>query len=568
MTVIKGTITDATGQPLAGATLTFTALQTTAGMLKSVATYITTGRGEYEFTVTPGVYSVSLSQNGANGYVLGSVHIYDDSPDGTLNSFLNAKNIDTRPEALRQFATLVQQAETAATTSASNADSVATAKEEATRSATEAKDAATRAEQSATNATQSEQNAKTSETAAALHEQSGVTHETNAGQSAAAAALSEQNAAGSAAAAGTAKDDAVRSATEAKDAATQAAQSAANAGKSATEAAGHATDAQQALKAAQETVKTPHFITPKGDISRWVPMRDSLTGTAEWKVTQGSPGIYQSGAIFNSAPWEIQHLISSPGDLLRYGGGIRFFYNILDNLNDIAKGTDLLEVRLMIPDEAVPAGANVPPATPDKPYLVAGLIARHFSTEKIAIYYPDDDVTASPQFYASYQTTTGVESSLILGMVFNLVEYRILLYDAVRELPNIKYARSGVYTPPGILCIRSGNNPVSRIIFNFLESSVLRENPVYRLTPEDNGATFYCPLAFTDFITLPDAPLPEGFSVKLISEEWGRTLVTPENNNVAIDTGSPNHMRYSTGLSRGIQYLTQIGKNGKEWLLR
>lgn len=109
MTVIKGTITDATGQPLAGATITFTALQNTAGMLKSVATYITTVRGEYEFTVTPGVYSVSLAQNGTNGYALGAVHIYDDSPDGTLNSFLNAKNTDTRPEALRQFEALAQQ---------------------------------------------------------------------------------------------------------------------------------------------------------------------------------------------------------------------------------------------------------------------------------------------------------------------------------------------------------------------------------------------------------------------------------------------------------------------------
>ncbi|HFD8837441.1 TPA: prophage tail fiber N-terminal domain-containing protein [Salmonella enterica] len=60
-----------------------------------VATYITTVRGEYEFTVTPGVYSVSLAQNGTNGYALGAVHIYDDSPDGTLNSFLNAKNTDS-----------------------------------------------------------------------------------------------------------------------------------------------------------------------------------------------------------------------------------------------------------------------------------------------------------------------------------------------------------------------------------------------------------------------------------------------------------------------------------------
>ncbi|EIZ6789339.1 prophage tail fiber N-terminal domain-containing protein [Salmonella enterica] len=125
MTVIKGKITTATGDPVSGATIALTALQTTSAMLRSITTCVTTTQGEYDFTVTPGVYSVRLSQNGTGGFELGSVHIYDDSPDGTLNSFLNAKNSDTRPEALRQFDVLVQRAETAADTSGSGADSAA-----------------------------------------------------------------------------------------------------------------------------------------------------------------------------------------------------------------------------------------------------------------------------------------------------------------------------------------------------------------------------------------------------------------------------------------------------------
>ncbi|EEJ4413349.1 prophage tail fiber N-terminal domain-containing protein, partial [Salmonella enterica] len=125
MTVIKGKITTATGDPVSGATIALTALQTTSSMLRSITTCVTTTQGEYDFTVTPGVYSVRLSQNGTGGFELGSVHIYDDSPDGTLNSFLNAKNSDTRPEALRQFDALVQRAETAADTSGSGADSAA-----------------------------------------------------------------------------------------------------------------------------------------------------------------------------------------------------------------------------------------------------------------------------------------------------------------------------------------------------------------------------------------------------------------------------------------------------------
>ncbi|EAW4991511.1 hypothetical protein B5W87_15630 [Salmonella enterica] len=125
VTVIKGKITTATGDPVSGATIALTALQTTSAMLRSITTCVTTTQGEYDFTVTPGVYSVRLSQNGTGGFELGSVHIYDDSPDGTLNSFLNAKNSDTRPEALRQFDVLVQRAETAADTSGSGADSAA-----------------------------------------------------------------------------------------------------------------------------------------------------------------------------------------------------------------------------------------------------------------------------------------------------------------------------------------------------------------------------------------------------------------------------------------------------------
>ncbi|EAP9735474.1 hypothetical protein EU621_20240 [Salmonella enterica] len=125
VTVIKGKITTATGDPVSGATIALTALQTTSSMLRSITTCVTTTQGEYDFTVTPGVYSVRLSQNGTGGFELGSVHIYDDSPDGTLNSFLNAKNSDTRPEALRQFDALVQRAETAADTSGSGADSAA-----------------------------------------------------------------------------------------------------------------------------------------------------------------------------------------------------------------------------------------------------------------------------------------------------------------------------------------------------------------------------------------------------------------------------------------------------------
>ncbi|EJC5210317.1 prophage tail fiber N-terminal domain-containing protein [Salmonella enterica] len=180
MTVIKGKITTATGDPVSGATIALTALQTTSSMLRSITTCVTTTQGEYDFTVTPGVYSVRLSQNGTGGFELGSVHIYDDSPDGTLNSFLNAKNIDTRPEALRQFEALVKQAtdsagqagdsEAAARDSAGQAaiseQTATTAAATATTAAGTATGAAQQAATSEQHASQSEKNAAASEATA------------------------------------------------------------------------------------------------------------------------------------------------------------------------------------------------------------------------------------------------------------------------------------------------------------------------------------------------------------------------------------------------------------------
>ncbi|ENB1438422.1 prophage tail fiber N-terminal domain-containing protein [Salmonella enterica] len=321
MTVIKGTITDATGQPLAGATITFTALQNTAEMLRGVATYITTDRGEYEFTVTPGVYSVSLAQNGTNSYALGAVHIYDDSPDGMLNSFLNAKNIDTRPEVLKQFEALVQQAtdsaiqasdsETAARNAAGQAvtsgQTAASAATTATTAAGTATAAAQRAATSEQHASQSEKNAAASEASVsqtvlditstgetvkkAIQTQGqhfvdmAHTEATSASQSALDAQTASQTAQQAKTEVQTLADNAATSATRAQeqagksaDAATQAITAATQAGKSATQAqaqaahltesvtqaqtsvtqaAASADDAQKALKAAQEIAKTP-----------------------------------------------------------------------------------------------------------------------------------------------------------------------------------------------------------------------------------------------------------------------------------------------------------------------
>lgn len=114
MTVIKGTITTATGDPVAGAIITLTAQKTSNGILDNTVTDIYTDAGKYEFTVMPGIYNVTLTTGGKNICDLGAIHIYDDSPDNTLNAFLTLTKADPTPDELRQYALWAQTAKESA----------------------------------------------------------------------------------------------------------------------------------------------------------------------------------------------------------------------------------------------------------------------------------------------------------------------------------------------------------------------------------------------------------------------------------------------------------------------
>ncbi|HGA9033567.1 TPA: prophage tail fiber N-terminal domain-containing protein [Salmonella enterica subsp. enterica serovar Java] len=110
MTVIKGTITTATGDPVAGAIITLTAINTSNGILDNTVTNVFTDSGKYEFTVMPGCYAVRLTTGGQEGCDLGTIRIYDDSPDGTLNTFLTLTKTDLSPDALHQYEAWGKQA--------------------------------------------------------------------------------------------------------------------------------------------------------------------------------------------------------------------------------------------------------------------------------------------------------------------------------------------------------------------------------------------------------------------------------------------------------------------------
>lgn len=57
------------------------------------------------------MYSVRLTQSTQRLSEIGVIRVYEDSTDGSLNDFLGATDIDLRPEALKKFEELAQQAQ-------------------------------------------------------------------------------------------------------------------------------------------------------------------------------------------------------------------------------------------------------------------------------------------------------------------------------------------------------------------------------------------------------------------------------------------------------------------------
>ncbi|ENH3186452.1 prophage tail fiber N-terminal domain-containing protein, partial [Escherichia coli] len=137
MPQLKGVIKTPTGEPLGGATITLTSLHNRAGILKGVFSHVTTQSGEYDFPVLPGVYSVRLTQSAQRLSEIGVIRVYEDSTDGSLNDFLGATDIDLRPESLKKYEELAQQAQQSAEAAAESeqqagqhADAAAREKEE------------------------------------------------------------------------------------------------------------------------------------------------------------------------------------------------------------------------------------------------------------------------------------------------------------------------------------------------------------------------------------------------------------------------------------------------------
>ncbi|ECJ4438859.1 hypothetical protein CB423_02170 [Salmonella enterica subsp. diarizonae] len=318
------------------------------------------------------------------------------------------------------------------------------------------------------------------------------------------------------------------------------------------------------VNTAGASVSSARLYTPRGDVSRWIAGIDSVAGNQDWKITTGANTStwYYMTPTKSGSQWEIQHPMPGSEDFFKYGFRVRFSCYFDDVDVATMEGKVLLELRLIMPDSAIPAGTAVPAATPDKPYLAFGFIVRCVDG-KYKIYDLDTDVTSSDATITSqtiYQRST---------QEFSLRCESYNVYSGVGPYGRyLKPIRTGVNTPANTLCIRSGANPVKETGFSYLESVIPRESIKHTLTAEDNNATFYCPWGYRGNLTVifPDTPLPEGFCVNLVAGDESYINFYPEGKNATWNRTDGKPSSGNTFVA-GKNTLIQTGKNGKTWLL-
>ncbi|EJD5551006.1 prophage tail fiber N-terminal domain-containing protein [Escherichia coli] len=114
--LISGVLTDGTGLPMSGYHIILKARQnTSAVVMRTVATVVTGAAGEYAFEAQTGRYDVYLRSCIEREYCVGDISVYDDSKPGTLNDFLTALDEgDLKPDVVKRFEEMVAQAQQSA----------------------------------------------------------------------------------------------------------------------------------------------------------------------------------------------------------------------------------------------------------------------------------------------------------------------------------------------------------------------------------------------------------------------------------------------------------------------
>lgn len=103
MAKISGILTDGAGQIINDCTIELYAKKTTSNVLTQTQAFTVANDGRYSMNVLPCDYDVSLIINGFPKKRLGTINVYSNSANGTLNDFLiNPKESELTPEFIKQ----------------------------------------------------------------------------------------------------------------------------------------------------------------------------------------------------------------------------------------------------------------------------------------------------------------------------------------------------------------------------------------------------------------------------------------------------------------------------------
>ena len=273
---ISGVLKDGAGKPIQNCTIQLKAKRnSTTVLVNTVASENPDEAGRYSMDVEYGQYSVTLLVEGFPPSHAGTITVYEGSRPGTLNDFLGAMTEDdARPEALRRFELMVEEA-------ARNAEAASQSAAAAKKSETAAASSKNAAKTSETNAANSAQAAAASQTASANSATAAKKSETSAKNSETATKASEKNAKSSQTAAKTSETNAKDSEANAKVSETAAANSAKASAASQTAAKASEDAAREYANQTAEPYR--YVLQPLPDV--WIPFNDSLD-----MITGYSPG--------------------------------------------------------------------------------------------------------------------------------------------------------------------------------------------------------------------------------------------------------------------------------------
>ncbi|EIF6385379.1 prophage tail fiber N-terminal domain-containing protein, partial [Escherichia coli] len=170
---ISGVLKDGTGKPVENCTIQLKARRTSSTVVvNTVASENPDEAGRYSMDVEYGQYSVILLVEGFPPSHAGTITVYEDSQPGTLNDFLGAMSEDdVRPEAMRRFELMVEEAARHAEEAKKNAGEAETSARNAGISASQAEESAANADTSAGDASESARQAAESAAAAKQSEE-------------------------------------------------------------------------------------------------------------------------------------------------------------------------------------------------------------------------------------------------------------------------------------------------------------------------------------------------------------------------------------------------------------